>query len=82
MIGDRETLWKQGHDTEIASRRRGSPGNQIAAKRQQKAPSSRSFKYANGVLLHHVLDRQDVEQLNLFGGDGMRSRGMHAPWSL
>jgi predicted dehydrogenase len=30
-----------------------------------------TFKYANGMLLHHVLDRQDVEQLNLLGGDGV-----------
>lgn len=30
-----------------------------------------TFKYANGVLLHHVTDRADVEKLNLFGEDGI-----------
>jgi predicted dehydrogenase len=30
-----------------------------------------TFKYANGILLHHVTDRSEAEKLNLFGGDGI-----------
>jgi predicted dehydrogenase len=30
-----------------------------------------TFKYANGILLHHVTDREEADKLNLFGGDGI-----------
>jgi predicted dehydrogenase len=34
-----------------------------------------TFKYANGILLHHVTDRTDMEKLNLFGEDGITFQG-------